>query len=140
MTGFTQLSSTAARFARQDAYHAELAALRRRNEELEEEVRLLRQSPDTARHYPWRLSPRLRRLLDALIAVPAGSFLTKEGAYRALYGLDGDQLEKGVDVAICKLRQRLRCDDIVIELVWGAGYRVAAESRAKIEAAIAAAR
>lgn len=107
---------------------AENAVLRERVEQLE---RLL------ADHYAppveWRLTQHEARVFGVL---RARELATKDAILAGLYGhLAGDAPEaKIVDVFICKLRKKLQPFGIVIETIWGQGYRLAAESRARVAA------
>jgi DNA-binding response OmpR family regulator len=47
-------------------------------------------------------------------------------------GADEEPEKKIVDVYICKIRSKLKRFDIVIEALWGRGYRLNAENKAKI--------
>lgn len=61
--------------------------------------------------------------------------VTKETAMFALYSTrpNGENVEiKIIDVFICKIRAKLKKFDIAIETVWGQGYRLTPETKAKV--------
>lgn len=78
----------------------------------------------------WRATATEARLFGALLA---RELLTKDAAMAVLYRDFGkDEPEpKIVDVFICKLRKKLKPFGIAIETVWGVGYRVGPEVKAR---------
>lgn len=100
--------------------------LREENDELRETVRQLRENAVERATAPLpegigRVTPLEERALRALLARP--DLATKEFIYRALYPSDDHVQLKIVDVMVCHLRRKLP-PTIVIETVWGRGYRV----------------
>lgn len=60
---------------------------------------------------------------------------TKDHAYTVLYGMHNDPPEaKILDVFVCKLRRKVRQYGIDIKTVWGRGWYLEDEDRAKVEA------
>lgn len=59
---------------------------------------------------------------------------TKNYLYSALYGidLDGGAAPKIMDVFVCKIRRKLAPHDIEIATVWGRGYRIAPDGKARL--------
>lgn len=47
-----------------------------------------------------------------LLAVNAGSILSRQEIFRALRGIDYDGLNRGVDINICQLRQKIETDPV----------------------------
>lgn len=103
-----------------------VALLRDRCELLEEQVRQLQQllappellfSPVPSVH----LSPHEARLFAHLIS---REFATKTSCFAAMFGLEGEQNPKNLDVHICKLRAKLDGAGVVIDTLWGQGYRL----------------
>lgn len=75
-------------------------------------------------------------LLGALMAKPVA---TKEMIYNALYGLhDEPPGQKIIDVYVCKIRTKLKPWNIPIETLWGRGYMLSPESKARINAMLEA--
>lgn len=61
--------------------------------------------------------------------------ISKDRLYVLLYGMDSDPPNQRIlDVWICKLRAKLTKLDIKILTVWGRGWHVDPENRAKIRA------
>lgn len=84
----------------------------------------------------WGLTAREAQFLDALLL--SRETLTKQAAMDAIYG-EGDGPEpKIIDVYACKLRKKLAPlfdpDTLVIETVWGRGYRIDDLMKAAIRA------
>lgn len=119
-----------------DCYLAEIAELRDRIEELEEENRQFREAFCSPLPLLWHLGLAVTEssLLAALYR--SSGVLTKRGCYVAMHGLDGEVTEKGVDVYICKLRKKLGPHGIVIETIHTTGYRLQEGSHMKVRALV----
>lgn len=117
--------------------------LREENELLREENRQLKErlalsiSEQLMSHMRAVLGvqPQCVRLLNALMAVPIGR---KEHLFEAMSPMwaKSDAEMKGVDVRIYHLRVALRKHGIEIETVWGVGYRLAPEMKARVRAVL----
>ena len=80
------------------------------------------------------LSPQEQALLRMLLR-RAPRTLSKEQAYTSLYGMrpEADQPAiKLIDIYICKLRARLRPQDVAIGTAWGLGWYLTPEAVGKI--------
>lgn len=66
--------------------------------------------------------------------------MTKETAMAAIYrDLGRDEAEiKIVDVFVCKMRKKLKPFDIIVETVWGHGYRIAPQVKDRVRSLFAA--
>lgn len=118
------------------------AALRERIDYLEAEVDRLNRllGADAAEERVALVRTRLgvmrsvARILLVLMG-GAGKVVSREAL---LNGYCGDKLDPPdihtMDVLVCKLRAALKPHGITIETVWGTGYRLAPDMRAKIEA------
>lgn len=113
--------------------------LREENEMLREEVRQLRQrlgllATDDPKILSMRqvfgVTRQRALLLAALLAVPVGRREHLLEAMSAGWSRDPDI--KLVDVVICKLRRELEPFDLFIETVWGDGYRLAPDMKARM--------
>lgn len=109
------------------------AVLEEANALLEEELRRERYGDDE-----WRapavlcLTPKEEAFLKVLMA---RDWCTKEQIMDAVYSLTEDQPGmKIVDVFICKLRAKLRPRGLEIATLWGRGYELTAEARARLQA------
>lgn len=115
--------------------------LREENDELRETVRQLRARLDPDRSELPRWLPHLTRLEQRfLIALGTGRLMSKERLHDQIYGddPDGGPELKIVDVFICKLRKKLTPYGVAIETIWGRGYRMTAQTKARVQALIAA--
>lgn len=112
----------------------ELAALRERNEWLEERVAYLERQlvPLLALPLEWGLTVHEARLVSALWA---RSECTKDQLMAALYRDHGrdEPMEKIVDVFVCKARAKLRRFGAGIITRWGHGYALDAAGRIAID-------
>lgn len=86
-------------------------------------------------HSSWNLPPREARVLRLLLnAGPKG--LSKDDIMTGLYGEDADTAPdiKVIDVFVCKLRSKLAFHGIgeVIETLWGYGYAIPDEAKARL--------
>lgn len=82
------------------------------------------------------LVPLSRREFEVLevLALRRGTILTKDMIQTHLYGGMDAPRAKGIDLFVCKLRQKLAAahwEDSCIETVWGLGYRIPAEPAEK---------
>ncbi len=86
----------------------------------------------------WKLAAREAQLLNLMLA--ARETATKQSLHTALYAddPDGGPDLKIIDVFACKLRKKLAPlfapDTLVIETVWGRGYRIDDLMKAAIRA------
>lgn len=110
-----------------------IAKLEARNDELEEQVRQLKEILGLTIEVPlvFGLTSHEAQLFGLLLK---RDIVTKEMGLTLLYGNrpDGDTPEiKIIDVYICKLRAKIEAFGIKVETVWGRGYRMSAEAKAK---------
>jgi two-component system cell cycle response regulator CtrA len=114
--------------ARLEALEMENGTLRIRIAELED---ALMGTKHLLTPVEWQLTGSEIRVFGVL---QKRELVTKEAAMAALYGNFGkDEAEiKIVDVFICKLRRKLKPFGIEIKTVWGQGYMLTAETRAKL--------
>lgn len=104
----------------------EIETLRERVRQLEERL-----APQFAVPVEWALTGKEALMFAALVARGEAS---KQALMDALYSdkPDGDEPEiKIVDVFICKLRKKLRPYGIEIQTIWGRGYALPDEVRAR---------
>lgn len=122
-----------------DPYYAEVVALREQLADALEQLRYVKDlvsPPGLIFPQRWRLTDKEARLLRALMAAVT---ITKERLLVAMYDTEPEVEIKIVDVFVCKLRKKLlNPDKIVIGTMWGAGYTIAVDMKAKIMAAIEA--
>lgn len=103
---------------------------------LEEENRKLRDAmriPEQTR-YPakWQLNGAESRVLASLIEAPGG-FRTSEALFLAARRKDSTHNDRGLlGVVMCTLRKKLSAFGISINTVYGQGYHLTEESKAKI--------
>lgn len=112
--------------ARAEALQNENDRLRARIEQLEAALGLTFLAP-----LEWGLTGRQTRLFGALMA---REILTKQAAMTALYTdvCDDDEPQiKIIDVFICHIRRKVKPFGIEIHTVWGTGYRLTPESKAR---------
>lgn len=103
---------------------AENALLRERIAVLESELMETRSLP-----IEWRLTPQECRVFGVLVN---RELATKSAIMTALYHDRADEAEeKIVDVFICKMRKKITPFDIEIRTVWGQGYSLDPELRAR---------
>lgn len=116
---------------------ARVEALEARNERLLEQIARLEAALglDLVAPLGWGLTVQEGRLLGALVS---RDVVTKDAGMAALYRDFGkDEPDpKILDVFICKMRPKLRRAGVEIETVWGVGYRIAAEGRQVVRAAM----
>ncbi len=62
--------------------------------------------------------------LLSVLAAPPIKTRTKEFLMMSLYPIAEDTEEKIIDVMVCKMRRKIAKAGIVIETVWGRGYRI----------------
>lgn len=109
--------------------------LERENEELRERVRELEDVLGMSIEVPieWGLTASEARLIGMLLK---REIVTKAGAHACLYEarLEGAVDPKIIDVFICKARKKLKAFGIEIRTVWGKGYLIDPETRARINA------
>lgn len=112
----------------------ELAALRERNEWLEERVAFLERLlvPVVALPLEWALTPNEARLVSALYG---RSECSKDQIMAALYRNDGrdEPMEKIIDVFVCNARAKLKRFGAGIITRWGVGYALDDRGRAAID-------
>jgi DNA-binding response OmpR family regulator len=110
---------------------ARFRAMRERVDELEEEVRQLREQlvPPLAFPAEWRLTANESSVLAFLYARSPYA-MSKERVLAAVWGhCDDCPDDKIVDVVLGKTRAKLRAAGIVIETHWGDGFALPRESR-----------
>lgn len=112
--------------ARIDMLEQENDALRERIAQLESALC----GDDFALPIEWRLTGQEVIVMGVLLA---RELATKQAIMTALYSgrIDDGAEEKMVDVFICKIRKKLKPFGVAIETVWGRGYQVSAEIRAR---------
>lgn len=119
------------------ALSAQLKAAHEEIARLEDQIFLLKECVGTNQLFPpdWRLTALMQRLLAFLLNSVAP---TRQQCLSALYwDRPNDEPElKILDVFICKLRARLKAVDetLVIETIWGQGWRLSPAVKAKIKA------
>lgn len=118
-------------------WQARAECLERELSEARETIRQLRAEMENACDWVPRvelgLTPAEGRILVALFRRGRS---TKEQLLEAVHGHrpDADRPElKIVDVFICKLRRKLAGFGVEIVTIWGCGYELTAEGRAKLE-------
>jgi len=114
--------------ARIDALHAEVDRLQGRVEDLEAAMGMNFVTP-----LGWGLTGAEMRIFGVLLA---REMATKDALMAALYrdlGKDEAQV-KIVDVLVCKMRKKLVPLGIVIETIWGQGYRLTPAAKAQVQA------
>lgn len=79
----------------------------------------------------WGLTPTEAQILNILAR---RQIVTKAAIHAVLYGDRADigPVEKIIDVLVCKIRPKVEPHGIIIETVWGHGYKLTPESRKKI--------
>ena len=115
-----------------------MIAQRERIEELEEEVRQLREllAPTVALPASLGLSQSARKVLGALLARSPRT-VKKDALMHALYfNIDDAPEQKIIDVFIHKIRKALRPLGVEIGTDWGIGYFIDAKSAAALHGLI----
>ncbi|MGE0289285.1 MAG: winged helix-turn-helix domain-containing protein [Bradyrhizobium sp.] len=111
--------------------------LERENEELRERVRQLEDVLGMSFDVPveWGLTASEARLIGMLLR---REIVSKENALLCLYQTRPDDMAdpKIIDVFICKARKKLKPFGVEIRTVWGKGYLIDAETRARINASM----
>ncbi len=109
-----------------------VATLTEENETLREKLRLLEQSQGLTLETPlvFRLTGQEARLFAVLLR---RDLVTKELAMMTLYPTNENVEDKIIDVFICKIRKKLKPFGIVVETVWGRGYRLPPQGRREAE-------
>lgn len=118
-----------------DAYQAEVVALRAENEELRERLRQMEEAFCGPLPLLWHigLTKGEGRMLAILYRQrPA----TNAALHIAVSGVDPGTTKKTVEVAMCYLRKKVKAYDIEIETIVGTGYFLTDESRAIIRALV----
>lgn len=117
-----------------------IAELRARVDELEEELRQLREPVPVEMCFPiaWRLSTMESKLLAALYRSRA-QFISGVDLHAAVYG-DADRHESNIPVLISKTRRKLKPYGIAIVAHWGQGFYLPPVSREIIAEGIASIR
>lgn len=117
-----------------DSLHKEIAKLRRALEEREAEISVLKEATshrNLALLVPasWRITSTEARMVAALVS-SGNLIMTKDQLMQNLYGDRQEEPEsKIIDVFVCKLRKKLSMveeldgQEVLIETVWGRGYR-----------------
>jgi xanthine/CO dehydrogenase XdhC/CoxF family maturation factor len=118
----------------------QVLALLEERDTLREHVRQLEEAlaPTFVLPASGRLTPVEEKLIAALRVV-GPSVLHRERAMIAIYGMGEDAPgQKALDILLCKLRKKLAQTrtHIEIETVWGRGWRMSAESRARFDEAV----
>jgi two-component system cell cycle response regulator CtrA len=116
-----------------NAYQIEVSKLRRRVEELEAAVDYWRDKAkpacDLLCPLDWHISASEETILGVLLRAPAAAFATRRSINAALYG-DRCTSDRVLDVLLCKLRRKIAPRGVVIENVWGRGFRLSDTGRA----------
>lgn len=102
------------------------------NERLRDEIAVLKQSFSLPALYPleWKLTPTEARVLGCLAT---RGMMTFDMMMTAIYSDRVDQpLLKILHVWVYKLRRKLKPFDIAIQSIWGVGYSVSPETRARL--------
>ena len=112
-----------------DSLHLEIARLRRQLEERDAKIEQLTGmliNTDVDAWQTWGLTHNEARLLGALMC---GRVCTKSHLMDLVYETaPGDQPDvKIVDVFVCKLRKKLAPHGVVVDTVWGRGFRMREE-------------
>jgi two-component system cell cycle response regulator CtrA len=110
-----------------------------RIEELEETITSMKEALGTDREL---LALRLVGLTEYQARLAAAlyrrEYLSKEGGLAAMYHDDIDRRMDAepqiVDVTVCTVRKKLKHCGITIDTIWGDGYRMPPESKAKLKA------
>ncbi len=110
----------------------------RRIEELEENMSSIKDALGTDREL---LALRLMGLTEVQARLAGTLYrremMTKDGGMAAIYIENPDKRSerdpRGVDVHICSIRKKLTRYGIEINTIWGEGYRMPAESKAKLK-------
>jgi two-component system cell cycle response regulator CtrA len=112
-----------------------LEALEAENERLRDEIERLQGMlvEGASDHLPvlFRLTGSERRLLGVLMQ---NERATKQTIMDGLYfvGVDDEPEIKIVDVFVCKIRKKLAPFDIHISTLWGSGYYLTPDMKAKV--------
>ena len=117
--------------ARIDGLQAEVDRLQGRVDQLEAAMGMTLVAP-----LEWRLTPAEQRVFGVLMA---RDMATKDAIMAGVYrdaGRDEPEL-KIVDVYVCKIRAKLKRFQIPIETVWGQGFRLTAETKARVRERLA---
>jgi len=118
--------------ARVEGLQAEVDRLQARVDELEAALGKTLPVP-----LEWRLTINEARIFGVLMARELG---TKQALMAALYGdrtADEEPMAKIVDVFVCKARAKLRPFGVSIETVWGQGYRLDQDTKARVRERLA---
>ncbi len=122
------MSSPVSTFA-VEALRQQVAKLTGEVAERDETIRQLREQlygDETA--LPTWLPQLTKHEGKVLAALHSGRTLTKGQILSAVYGGIDEPFEKIIDVFVCRLRRKLADTPILIETVWGQGYRLTPES------------
>lgn len=113
------------------------AALRTRIDELEEEVRQLKDAfaPKVGFPKAWKLDPRESTILSALYA-NRGSYVTGEALLLRIAGFDTDQDDSDVRLWVGKLRKKVQPLGIEVKTRHDEGYVLTPESRPVVARAL----
>lgn len=120
-----------------DSLHQEIARLRDKledSQDLVRELRAARQSDRFALVGVAHMTPKEAILADALLQ---SGRVSKERLYHTVYGahLTQDQPQpKIIDVFVCKIRPKLKPHGIEIQTIWGLGYEMLPDSKARLRA------
>lgn len=120
---------------------ARVEALEAENQRLRDQVTALQDALGQTEAFrtpaEWRLTASEATVFASLYGRESCS---KEQLMHALYepGVDDEPNIKIVDVFICKLRKKLTPYGVAIETIWGRGYRMTAQTKARVQALIAA--
>lgn len=113
----------------------------RRLAELETEVETLRAANAALRREllpdQW-LPPALRLTRQeavVFLAIFHREFISRDGLFALLYGhMPSPPTWDCISVFLCRLRAKLARHGVAIETVWGQGYRMTADAKAKLRA------
>lgn len=122
------------------AASSDLELLRDRIEELEEELRQLKDSLKPKSEFytlfprDWQLTKTQARYLGLLYKTPG--MVTRERILTVANGPGHNLFEKTVDVHMYLLRKKLRPHGITIDVVRGVGFELSDQSRARVQRAM----
>lgn len=109
-----------------------IQALEEENDELRERIRFLETQlmPEWTPPIEWGLTGKEGAVFQVLLGRERAS---KELIMMQVYCGSHDEPEiKIVDVFICKMRRKLKPFGIIIETIWGQGYRLSPECRKRL--------
>lgn len=112
----------------------QIARLQDRVDALEHEVQNLRSAlfDPCVPFEALDLHPMGRAILAVLMARTSVTREQIAAAIEAYRPMDGERVENSEKCAVLRLRKRLKPHGIIIETLWGSGYRITSEMKAKV--------